>query len=101
MASFESEVVHAADGGIERSALKPLLVVAVESRMGAVADHSVLPRLPSPLIKPDVRISRIRLSDWFPCKAHGGNPVAERRDFQRSCHLKIALFRGLVPYVAD
>jgi hypothetical protein len=22
-------------------------------------------RLPSPLIKPDVRISRIRLSDWF------------------------------------
>ena len=24
-----------------------------------------LPRFPSPLIKPDVRISRIRLSDWL------------------------------------
>ena len=24
-----------------------------------------VPRLPSPLIKPDVRISRIRLSDWL------------------------------------
>jgi hypothetical protein len=33
----------------------------VESRTGAVA----VPRFPSPLIKPDVRISRIRLSDWF------------------------------------
>jgi len=30
-----------------------------------------LPRFPSPLIKPDVRISRIRLSDWLHRKAHG------------------------------
>ena len=28
-------------------------------------------RLPSPLIEPDVRISRIRLSDWLHRKAHG------------------------------
>src|ERR1700749_107911 len=33
----------------------------VESRTGAVA----LLRFPYPLIKPDVRICRIRLSDWF------------------------------------
>ena len=30
------------------------------------------PRFPSPLIKPDVRISRIRLSDWLHREAHGG-----------------------------
>jgi hypothetical protein len=27
-------------------------------------------RFPSPLIEPDVRISRIRLSDWFRLEAH-------------------------------
>src|SRR5256885_10754354 len=32
-------------------------------------------RFPSPLIKPDVRISRIRLSDWFHRAAHGGHRV--------------------------
>jgi hypothetical protein len=31
-------------------------------------------RLPSPLVKPDVRISRIRLSDWLHRQAHGGGP---------------------------
>jgi len=29
-------------------------------------------RLPSPLVEPDVRISRIRLSDWFHVTAHAG-----------------------------
>ena len=29
-------------------------------------------RLLSPLIEPDVRFSRIRLSDWFHVKAHAG-----------------------------
>src|SRR5919199_6446752 len=48
------------------------MLIRVESRMGAVADPSVLPRLPSPLIKPDVRISRIRLSDWFHCRHTAG-----------------------------
>jgi hypothetical protein len=34
----------------------------VEEGRGGVR-HGQLPRFPSPLIKPDVRISRIRLSD--------------------------------------
>ncbi len=33
------------------------------------------PRFPSPLIEPDVRISRIRLSDWLHRKAHGRRPL--------------------------
>src|SRR5215813_3780152 len=38
----------------------------VESRMGAVAwGHWPTPRFPSPLIEPDVRSYRIRLSDWL------------------------------------
>ena len=36
----------------------------VESRRGAVLGSGGV-RFPSPLIKPDVRISRIRLSDWL------------------------------------
>jgi hypothetical protein len=47
----------------------------VESRTGAVA----VPRLPSPLIKPDVRISRIRLSDWLHFAAVGGAPRCIQR----------------------
>jgi hypothetical protein len=38
--------------------------------MGAVAAQ-VPPRFPSPLIEPDVRVSRIRLSDRFHDEAHG------------------------------
>ena len=49
--------------------------------MGAVADPSV-PRLPSPLIKPDVRISRIRLSDWFHCR-HTAGCRYERHPYPR------------------
>ncbi len=39
----------------------------------AAAPQSGLPwpRFPSPLIEPDLRISRIRLSDWLRLKAHG------------------------------
>src|SRR5215813_11033699 len=33
--------------------------------MGASTSAEALPRFPSPLIKPDVRIARIRLSDWI------------------------------------
>jgi hypothetical protein len=47
----------------------------VESRTGAVA----VPRFPSPLIKPDVRISRIRLSDWLHLAPVGGAPMCIRR----------------------
>ncbi len=47
----------------------------VESRKGAVAwALPASPRFPSPLVKPDMRISRIRLSDWLHRKAHGGGP---------------------------
>ena len=35
-------------------------------------------RFPSPLIEPDVRISRIRLSDWFHLRAHGVGQGARR-----------------------
>src|SRR5690242_12350252 len=47
----------------------------VESRTGAAAAL----RFPSPLIKPDVRISRIRLSDWFHPAAIDGAPMWSRR----------------------
>ena len=38
-------------------------------------------RLPSPLIKPDVRISRIRLSDWFHCESTRRCPRAMTPSF--------------------
>jgi hypothetical protein len=47
-----------------------MILSGVESRTGAVATLKSL-RLPSPLIKPDVRISRIRLSDRLHRPAHG------------------------------
>jgi hypothetical protein len=47
--------------------------VPVESRMGAVAlGLWPLLRFPSPLIEPDLRSYRIRLSGWLHCEAHGG-----------------------------
>src|SRR4051795_9762052 len=46
----------------------------VEDGRGGLG-HAASPRFPSPLIKPDVRISRIRLSDWFHLAAHGGGRV--------------------------
>ena len=54
-------------------------VVLVESRMGAVAwGLWPAPRLPSPLIEPDVRSYRIRLSDWLHRKAHSGAGLGRR-----------------------
>ena len=49
----------------------------VEEGRGSVR-HSQLPRFPSPLIKPDVPISGIRLSDWLRRKAHGEDPMCLR-----------------------
>ena len=37
-------------------------------------------RFPSPLIEPDVRFSRIRLSDWFHFKAHADRPTCSVRN---------------------
>ena len=51
---------------------------SVELRKGAVPRRDAF-RFPSPLIKPDVRFSRIRLSDWLHRKAHGGGPMCSRR----------------------
>src|SRR3954453_19932602 len=45
----------------------------VEDGRGGLG-HAATLRFPSPLIKPDVRISRIRLSDWLQPAAHGGPP---------------------------
>ena len=56
-----------------RSPVPPLrrtgLSFSVESSRGAVAYP---PGFPDPLIEPDVRISRIRLSDWVHFKACEG-----------------------------
>ena len=45
------------------SSPRDLLLGVVESRLGARTDAEATPRFPTPLIKPDVRLSRIRLSD--------------------------------------
>ena len=55
-------------------------LIDVESRRGAVAWALWASlRFLSPLIKPDVRISRIRLPDRLHLKAHGGGPRWTRR----------------------
>ena len=52
--------------------------MSVESRTGAVAwAMSASPRFPSPLIKPDVLISSIRLSDRRHRTTHGGRPLLQ------------------------
>ena len=62
-----------ADAMIAASA--PKARYQVESRRGAVAWALWASlRFLSPLIKPDVRISRIRLPDRLHLKAHGGGP---------------------------
>ena len=58
-----------------RSQIQRYKMASVESRKGAVVCTALASlRFPSPLIKPDVRISRIRLSDWLHPEAHGGGP---------------------------
>jgi hypothetical protein len=58
---YRLQTTGSARGARAGSMLITVVELWVESRTGAVA----LLRFPSPLIKPDVRISRIRLSDWF------------------------------------
>ena len=50
---------------------------SIELRKGAVTRRDAF-RFPSPLIKPDVRISRIRLSDCLHHKAHVGDTPRPR-----------------------
>ena len=51
----------------------------VESRTGASASAEASSRFPAPLIKPDVPISSIRLSDWLHRKTHERGPSWTRR----------------------
>jgi hypothetical protein len=66
----------------EVMALLRLMLVngaTVESRMGAVAwGLRPSPRFPSPLIKPDVPISGIRLSDRLHRNARDGTALGRR-----------------------
>src|SRR6266498_3929899 len=48
----------------------------VESRASAGAAGAAPSRFPTPLIKPDVRISRIRLSDWLHRRLTNAHPLA-------------------------
>src|SRR4029077_16692780 len=81
-------------------------LVQVESRSGAVATYAPL-RFHSPLIKPDVRISRIRLPDqgdvmlsptgswvWWP-------PTAPVPTFRKGIRQDNGQFRHLGLYVSD
>ena len=59
------------------------LAAKQSSRIGRVEDErgsdALSPlRFPSPLIKPDVQISRIRLSDQLHRTTHGGRPLRAR-----------------------
>src|ERR1700720_2597953 len=55
----------------------------VEEGRGGLG-HAATLRFPSPLIKPDMQISRIRLSDWLHRKAHASDLSRPR---QRHCTL--------------
>src|SRR5262245_41769546 len=67
-------------------------LMTVDGRYGRVEDgrgslgHAATLRFPSPLIEPDVRISRIRLSDWLRREAHGKHrrPQASSRGVSSS-----------------
>ncbi len=70
----------------------------VEDGRGGLG-HAATLRFPSPLIKPDVRISRIQLSDWLHRKAHVGtfrarDKGAARPVPRRRSHEKTALCRA-------
>jgi hypothetical protein len=69
----------------------------VESRTGAVTTLRSL-RLPSPLIKPDVRISRIRLSDRLHCRltATRGRAFAMQYSFLGSLRI-LSVLSGSSP----
>ena len=80
VAIFIDVFPEAAFYNIPNSLQNPKILVGVESRRGAVAWALWASlRFLSPLIKPDVRISRIRLPDRLHLKAHGGGPRWTRR----------------------
>ena len=62
--------------------VEPCLAGKVEDGRGSLG-HTATLRFPSPLIEPDVRCYRIRLSDWFHREAHDG-AFSGRRSRRRS-----------------
>ena len=61
----------------------------VEDGRGSLG-HSATLRFPSPLIEPDVRISRIRLSDWLHREAHETNHEPQASSARRALFLRLA-----------
>ena len=63
--------------------------------MGAVAGGQwPSPRFPSPLIEPDVRRYRIRLSDWLHREAHDGAVNGRRKDSNGRAEHVLSAFCG-------
>ena len=63
-------LVSCLTAGVQSNPISIVNIGRVEEGRGSLG-HAATPRFPSPLIKPDVRISRIRLSDRLHRKAHG------------------------------
>jgi hypothetical protein len=66
------------EGVIDKTEFEPRIVGLRLERRGFLSRWR-RPRFPSPLIKPDMRISRIWLSDWLHRKAHGDDRLRSRR----------------------
>src|SRR6266851_8480548 len=89
-------------------ACKPLKIQGnlVESTMGASADAVAPSRFPSPLIKPDVPVSGIRLSEWFHRRLTNEAPTAlsatGRHPVLRTpWRMRIGCCHALAPYDAS
>src|SRR5271166_178964 len=83
-AAFAPRLIVLAGAVMSASASFGHFVANAYSRSGRVEDgrgslgHAATLRFPSPLIEPDVRISRIRLSDWLHREAHGASDQGKR-----------------------
>src|SRR6516164_9097389 len=60
----------------------------VEDGPGSLG-HAATLRFPSPLIEPDMRISRIRLSDWLHREAHETNHCPQASSARRALFLRL------------
>src|ERR1041385_3416655 len=78
----------------------------VESRLGASADAEAPPRFPAPLIKPDVPISSIRLSERLHLRLttaamNGCYAIAAPQTTRTPLRPDTARRRATAPYVAE
>src|SRR5205085_9005112 len=62
----------------------------VEDGRGSLG-HAATLRFPSPLIEPDVRISRIRLSDWLHREAHETNHWPQASSARGALFLRLTI----------